>query len=87
MDMSQIREQIEDDILYLLHNKIIKLKEVPGYVHYLYMKWNGFDENMISFADKCYEEMIVLSIKTRRRKRKPEHNRIVQDFLDYKNKL
>ena len=84
MQLEKIREQIEDDILYLLKNKVIKLKEVPDYVHHLFLKWSGFDMEHFSFADKCYEEMIVDSIKAKNKRRKPEHQRVINDFLNYK---
>lgn len=84
MQLEKIREHIEDDVLYLLKNKVIKLKEVLDYVHHLFLKRSGFDMEHFSFADKCYEEMIVDSIKSKNKRRKPEHQRVINDFLDYK---
>lgn len=84
MQLEKIREQIEDDILYLLKNKVIKLKEVPDYVHHLFLKRSGFDMEHFSFADKCYEEMIVDSIRAKNKRKKPEHERVIKDFLDYR---
>lgn len=83
-DMSSIRAQIEDDVLYLLKNKIIRRKEIYDYVFHLYMKWNGFSEDMINFADICYIRMIEDSIKRMARPSKEESTRIIETFLDYK---
>ena len=39
-NMSSVREQIEEDCVYLLRNKLIKRNELYDYVFHLYMKWN-----------------------------------------------
>lgn len=66
MDTSKIREQIEDDVIYLLSKKIIKQKEVADYVTYLYQKRTKRPE--LTFADRCYIEMICDSIKNKTKK-------------------
>lgn len=86
-DMSSIREQIEEDCVYLLRNKIIKRNEVYDYVYYLYKKWNWFDESNISFADLCYMQMIRDSIFSKAKTPKRESMRITETFLDYKKQI
>lgn len=86
-DMSSIREQIEEDCVYLLRNKIIKRNEVYDYVYYLYKKWNWFNESNISFADICYMQMIRDSIFSKARAPKCESMRITKTFLDYKKQI
>lgn len=83
-DMSSVREQIEEDCVYLLRNKLIKRNELYDYVFHLYMKWNWFSRERINFADICYMEMIVDSIKSKVRTPKREAMRITETFLDYK---
>ena len=86
-DMSSIREQIEEDCVYLLRNKIIKRNEVYDYVYYLYKKWNWFDESNINFADICYMQMIRDSIFSKVRTPKREAMRITETFLNYKKHI
>ena len=83
-NMSSVREQIEEDCIYLLRNKLIKRNELYDYVEYLYIKWNWFSRDKISFADICYMEMIIESIKTKVKTPKREAMRITETFLDYK---
>ena len=86
-DMSSVRAQIEDDVLYLLRNKIIKRKEIYDYVFHLYIKWNGFSRDMINFVDICYIRMIEDNIKRMAKPSKDESTRIIETFLDYKKHI
>lgn len=83
-DMSSIREQIEEDCVYLMKNKFLKRNELPLYIKYLYLKRNWFAEDKLTYADLCYMWMIVDSVKSKLRTPKSEATRMVETFLDYK---
>lgn len=64
----------------------MKRNELQSYVKYLYIKWTWFNPEHFSFADKCYVEMIVDSIKSKVRTPKAVALTITETFLDYKKK-